>query len=203
MHKEKALIIFAKAPVAGKVKTRLIPYYSPAEAALIHQQLLEYAVANLVQLPGVDVMLHCAPDQNHHFFKYLEAEYNIKLDDQPSGDLGHKMSTALSRALLEYKKVVLIGADIPAIDIPYIESAFEKLEHQPTVIGPAEDGGYVLVGLTQSRPAMFEGVEWGSSKVLQQTIEKLQPEMPVLLDTLWDVDRAEDVERFLQLRKDR
>ncbi|MCK5335562.1 MAG: TIGR04282 family arsenosugar biosynthesis glycosyltransferase, partial [Gammaproteobacteria bacterium] len=124
---------------------------------------------------------------------------NIALLNQPGGDLGQKMSTALFNALLDYKKVVLIGADIPAIDSDYIQQAFTMLDQDTTVIGPAEDGGYVLIGLTKPQPAIFESIDWGSSKVLQQTIEQLEPEIPVLLDTLWDVDRPEDVERFKKL----
>lgn len=200
MRKEKALIIFAKAPVKGKVKTRLTPEYSPAEASLIHQQLLEYSVANLSCMPEVDVSLQCAPDQNHNFFKYLMAQYNISLSDQVTGDLGKKMSTALFNTLLDYKKVILIGADIPAIDTDYIQWAFKKLDRNPVVLGPAEDGGYVLVGLTKPEPNMFENIEWGSSQVLEQTIAQLEPDIPLLLDTLWDVDRPEDVERFNALR---
>lgn len=203
MRKDNALIIFAKAPVAGKVKTRLIPDYSPVQANLIHQQLLEYTVAGLSHIGGVDVQLHCAPDQQHNFFQYLKSQYNISLADQVAGDLGQKMSTALFNGLLDYKKVVLIGADIPAIDTNYIQWAFSKLDRHPTVLGPAEDGGYVLVGLNKPQPAMFDGIEWGSANVLQQTIERLQPEIPLLLDTLWDVDRAEDVERFKKLRNQR
>lgn len=200
MSNDKVLIIFAKAPVAGNVKTRLIPDYSPDQANIIHQQLLEYTVAGLNLIDGVDVQLHCSPDQNHNFFQYLKSQYNIKLLDQSSGDLGKKMSTALFNALLDYKKAVLIGADIPAIDKTYIQWAFTKLERNEAVLGPAEDGGYVLVGLTKPQPSMFDGIEWGVADVLQQTIDRMAPDIPLLLDTLWDVDRVEDVERFKVLR---
>lgn len=200
MSRDKVLIIFAKAPVAGNVKTRLIPDYSPDQANIIHQQLLEYTVAGLNQIGGVDVQLHCSPDQNHNFFQYLKSQYNIKLLDQSTGDLGQKISTALFNSLLDYKKAVLIGADIPAIDKKYIQWAFTKLDRNETVIGPAEDGGYVLVGLTKPQLSMFDGIEWGSADVLQQTIARMAPDIPLLLDTLWDVDRVEDVERFKKLR---
>lgn len=200
MSNDKVLIIFAKAPVAGNVKTRLIPEYSPDQANIIHQQLLEYTVAGLNRIDGVDVQLHCSPDQNHNFFQYLKFQYKIKLLDQSSGDLGKKMSTALFNALLDYKKAVLIGADIPAIDKTYIKWAFTKLERNETVLGPAEDGGYVLVGLTKPQSNMFDGIKWGVADVLQQTIDRMAPDIPLLLDTLWDVDRVEDVERFKVLR---
>lgn len=203
MRKDKLLIVFAKAPVAGKVKTRLIPDYTPLQANLIHQQLLEHAISTLTRFTGVDIELHCAPDQSHNFFQYLRAQYKIKLKDQSAGDLGQKMSTALFNGLLDYKKVLLIGADAPAIDTKYLYWAYNKLERNPIVLGPAEDGGYVLIGLTKPKPNMFEGIEWGSEQVLQQTITALEPDIPLLLDTLWDVDRAEDVERFKKLRNQR
>lgn len=200
LRKDNVLIIFAKAPIAGQVKTRLIPDYSAEQANIIHQQLLEYTAAGLSHLKNIEVQLHCAPNQSHNFFQYLKSQYNISLHDQTNGDLGEKMSTALFNALLDYKKVVLIGADIPAIDKDYIQWAFTKLDQNPTVLGPAEDGGYVLVGLTKPQPSMFVGIEWGDVNVLQQTIDSLSPEIPLLLDTLWDVDRAEDVDRFKALR---
>lgn len=203
MRKNRTLIIFAKAPVAGKVKTRLHPQYSPEQAAIIHQQLLEFTVSSLCRLTDVDVQLHCSPDQTHNFFQYLRAQYKITLKQQSDGNLGEKMSNAMFNALLDYQSVILIGADIPAIDANYVSTAFENLKSNPTVIAPAEDGGYVLVGLTKPQPTMFDHIEWGSSKVLQQTIDQLNPEIPILLDTLWDVDRAEDVKRFNKLRAEK
>lgn len=200
MRHNKTLIIFAKAPVAGSVKTRLFSHYSPEKAAVIHRQLLEYTVSNLCRLPSIDVQLHCAPDLSHNFFQYLRAQYKINLVEQSEGDLGQKMSHALFNALLDYKAAVLIGSDVPAIDADLVFEAFNTLLNNPTVIAPAEDGGYVLVGLTTPQPTMFDQIEWGTDKVLQQTIDQLSPQIPILLDTLWDVDRAEDVERFNQLR---
>jgi len=200
LRQDNILILFAKAPVVGYVKTRLIPDYSPSQACVIHQQLLEYSLAMLADQPAVDVVLYCAPDQQHSYFQSLQDLYNIKLEDQPPGNLGQKMSTVLSQALLNYKKVVLIGSDIPAINQQYVSKAFAVLDQSPVVIGPAEDGGYVLVGLTAPMPRMFDDIAWGEANVLQQSMEKLQPEIPVLLETLWDVDRPEDVARFLQLK---
>lgn len=203
LSNDKALIVFAKAPVPGQVKTRLMPEYNGFQAAMIHQQLLEYCVINIRHIDGVDLQLHCSPNPQHKFFQYLKAQYRIQLISQSDGDLGQKMSHALFNALLEYKKVVLIGSDAPAIDIQYIENAFDALDDNPTVIGPAEDGGYVLVGLSKPQPMMFEQINWGTEKVLQQTIDQLNPAIPLLLDTLWDVDQAIDVKRFKALSADR
>lgn len=196
MQKDKLLIIFAKAPVPGQVKTRLTPDYSHFQASIIHQQLLEHTVSNLHHMKGVDVELHCAPDQEHKFFKYLKHQYQIKLAVQSEGDLGQKMSAAMHNALTNYNKVALIGSDAPAISRSYIYKAFDALDVNSAVIGPAEDGGYVLVALSKSHSEMFDQIEWGTEKVLQQTIDTLKPAFPILLDTLWDLDRTEDVARF-------
>ena len=203
MFKDKALILFAKSPLPGQVKTRLLPEYTAQQAAVIHQQLVEYAVSRLARTSSYDFQLHCSPDENHRFFQYLKTIYKVSLQCQAQGDLGERMSQALFNALLEYKKVVLIGSDVPAINAGYIQSAFEALDDNQIVLGPADDGGYVLVGLTQPKPMMFDQINWGSEQVLQQTIDRLSPEYPLLLDTLWDVDRPEDVTRFREMLKPR
>jgi len=199
LPKDNALIIFAKSPVAGQVKTRLTPEFSAEQAAKIHQQLLEHSVANLVRYKNADVQLHCSPDTSHAFFQYLKAIYRLPLHVQSEGDLGQRMSKALFNALVEYKKVLLVGADVPAMNINYIRKAYAALDSNDIVLGPAEDGGYVLVGLTRPQPLMFDQIDWGTDKVLQQTIDRLEPAYPLLLDTLWDVDLPEDVARFRQM----
>lgn len=199
MLNDKALIVFAKSPVPGQVKTRLMPQFSAHQASIIHQQLLEFTVSTVRKLKAVDLQLHCAPDDQHPFFNYLKSIYRLPLFRQLEGDLGQRMSQALFNALLEYKKVLLIGSDAPSISISYLEQAYKALDNNDIVLGPAEDGGYVLVGLTRPQPMMFDQIDWGSERVLQQTIERLEPAFPVLLDTLWDVDLPEDVERFKKM----
>jgi len=197
--KDNALIIFAKSPLPGQVKTRLTPEFSAEQAATIHQQLLEHCVANLARFKNADVQLHCSPNTSHAFFQYLKAIYRLPLYSQPDGDLGQRMSVALFNALVEYKKVLLVGSDVPALNINYIRKAYTALDDNDIVLGPAEDGGYVLVGLTRPQPLMFDQIDWGTDKVLQQSIDRLQPAYPLLLDTLWDVDLPEDVARFREM----
>ena len=197
--KENAVIVFSKAPQPGQVKTRLIPELGAQQACQIHQQLLEYVIKNVSSIKDADVDLHCSPDTSHNFFQYLKAQYRLVLDTQVEGDLGKRMYSAIKSRLHEYKKVVLIGSDCPLINTDYIKIAFDELNRSDVVLGPAEDGGYVLVGMKKPRSDIFTDIDWGSERVLQQTIEKIQPDIPVLLDTLWDVDRAEDVERFRHL----
>lgn len=203
MKQEKALIVFTRSPVPGQVKTRLLPDFSKQQAAAIQQQLIEHAVSKFCKLDGIDVQLHCSPDTSHHFFQYIKAIYKVRLVSQVEGDLGQKMSTAIENTLEDYQKVVLIGSDVPAIDSEYLTQAFDALDDKHVVVGPAEDGGYGLVGLTCSKPAMFEQVDWGTPDVLQQTVDQLAPEFPVLLDTLWDVDRPADVNRFREMIRPR
>ncbi|MCK4707610.1 MAG: TIGR04282 family arsenosugar biosynthesis glycosyltransferase, partial [Gammaproteobacteria bacterium] len=163
MHKDKVLIIFAKAPVAGSVKTRLIPEFSASQAASIHRQLLEYLLTKLVSLQQINIELHCAPNSHHEFFQSLQKQFPIKLKNQSSGDLGQRMYNAISEALTEYKNVILIGSDSPAINSEYIQQAFIELKDTTTVIGPAEDGGYVLVGTNRLNKELFKNIDWGSN----------------------------------------
>ena len=197
--KGNAVIVFSKAPRPGHVKTRLIPEFGAHKACYIHQQLLEYVIENISSIKDADVYLHCSPDASHNFFQYLKAQYHLVLDEQSEGDLGQRMYSAIKNGLEEYNKVVLIGSDCPLITKTYIKQAFDELNRSDVVFGPAEDGGYVLVAMKKPRSDIFTDIDWGSERVLQQSIEKTQPDIPVLLDTLWDVDRAEDVERFRHL----
>jgi len=197
--KRNAVIVFSKAPCPGRVKTRLIPELGAQQACQIHQQLLEYVIENISSIKEADVYLHCSPDTSHNFFQYLKAQYRIVLDVQREGDLGQRMDSAIKKGLEEYKKIVLIGSDCPLINVAYIKQAFDELNRSDVVLGPAEDGGYVLVGMTKPRSDIFTDIDWGSERVLQQSIDQIKPDIPALLDTLWDVDRAEDVERFRHL----
>ena len=196
---DKALIIiFAKAPVAGKVKTRLHAILNPEQAAALHQSLVEKTVSRLVRNKLYDVECHCAPDCTHGFFLTLKKQYRIGLQEQQGADLGQRMSHAMNEALKHYRKVILIGTDAPGVDQDYIQKALNALDDDVVVIGPAEDGGYVLIGMSRYYPEIFEEIEWGSAQVLRQTRERLDESEAqyALLETLWDIDRPEDWERY-------
>jgi rSAM/selenodomain-associated transferase 1 len=166
-----ALIIFAKAPIPGQVKTRLCPPLTGEEAATLHGSLV-LDVLERTRLPSVDRFMACAPSAAHVFFKILEERHGVRLLTQSDGDLGNRMQEAL-RAVLGsgYHKALLIGADVPAISGPLLSEALGLLDNHDVVLGPAVDGGYYLIGLTRLVPELFANMPWASDRVCTMTEE--------------------------------
>jgi len=190
--------VFAKAPVAGHVKTRLASVLGAEGAAQLHANLVRHAVFTAM-LAGVGrVELWCAPDEKHPFFAECASEMGARLHGQRGEDLGARMSHAFEDAFAAGRHLVLIGSDCPALTAMDIERAAIALASHDAVITPAEDGGYVLIGLSRRIAGLFGGIEWGSASVMDATRERLRAagarsrELP----TLWDVDRPEDYARL-------
>jgi len=198
------LVVFTRSPVIGEVKTRLQPDYSQEQSLLVHKKLLLNTLALTEKLNSLDIELCCTPSRNTLFFLDCENRFPIRLADQQGADLGERMAFSLSVALQTYEKVIIIGTDCPEIDEFYIENAIQALDENDAVIGPAEDGGYVLLGLRKFSPELFTGFSWGSNTVLSQTRQ-------VLNDLAWsykelgimrDIDRPEDLHRYQDLLKE-
>lgn len=197
------ILVFAKAPVPGRVKTRLVPALGESGAAQLHRQLVERTLdtASAAGLGAID--LCCAPDTNDPFFAACAKKYGLSLSAQGEGDLGVRMSRALKATLAAGTPGLLVGCDCPALTPAYLREAATALAGaSEAVFGPAEDGGYVLVGLARMPPAqLFEDISWGTASVMQETRARLTQigwhwrE----LATLWDVDRTEDLLRLRQL----
>ncbi len=195
------LLIFTKSPVLGEVKTRLQPEYSTGQSLIIHKRLMLNTLELSKDLAGFDVELCCTPDRNTLFFLDCENNFPITLNNQQGADLGERMAFAFSVALQTYEKVVVIGTDCPDIDKDYITQAFDALNENNAVIGPAADGGYVLLGLRKFSLELFTNISWSSDKVFSQT-------QKVLNDLSWkykelgimhDLDRPEDLLRHENL----
>jgi rSAM/selenodomain-associated transferase 1 len=190
--------VFAKAPVAGQVKTRLAAALGPARAAELHASLVKHALSTATQSGLGAVELWCAPDDTHPFFARCAAETGAQLRRQSGADLGERMAAAFDAALAADRRLLLIGSDCPALTPAHLIDAAAALASHDAVLTPAEDGGYVLVGLSRAVPGMFDAIEWGSANVMAATRERLRAagarwqEMP----TLWDVDRPEDYARL-------
>jgi hypothetical protein len=190
--------VFAKAPVAGEVKTRLVPLLGPADAAELHAELVRHALATAVNAGVGPVSLWCMPDMAHPFFAACAAEYGVSLRDQRGGHLGERMARAFER-LLPAGPALLVGADCPSLGAEDLRAAAAALAGHDAVVQPAEDGGYVLVGLARAVPGLFEAIAWGGADVMRATRERLRAagaawkEMP----TRWDVDRPEDYRRLV------
>lgn len=193
------LIIFSKAPVAGQVKTRLMPKLGAQLASKLHQHLLERTVKLVSQANLADVDLYCAPDIHHDFFSYLKKHYNIKLKTQTGQDLGERMGNALNDALNTHQYAVLIGTDCPVMDKDYLADAFKHLQNNTDVVlGPVDDGGYVLIGARKMDMQLFADIKWSTNQVLTQTEKKITQLSWKYhkLNTLWDIDTPDDLERL-------
>jgi hypothetical protein len=192
------IAVFARAPVAGAVKTRLVPLLGPDGAAGLHAGLVRQALATAAQSRAGELELWCAPDEHHPFFDRCASEFGAKLKAQQGADLGERMSYAFDDALGAKAALVLIGSDCPALTGAHLHEAVRTLDSHDAVVAPAEDGGYVLIGLRVAVPSIFAGVSWGSAAVMAETRARLAAsgaswkEMPAL----WDVDRPEDYARL-------
>ncbi len=194
------LLIFARAPVPGAVKSRLVPALGADGAAALHARLLERTLATACAARA-RVELWCTPAIDHPAFVAAAGRFDVTLHPQTEGDLGQRMYAALASVLEEGDRALLVGCDCPVLDAGDLHAAFAALDDHDVVLGPAEDGGYVLVGARRLSPVLFEGVAWGGPRVLRQTRARL-----VALGwrwhelrTLWDVDRPEDLARLADL----
>lgn len=190
------IMVFCKAPEAGKVKTRLAVSVGEQAAATVHEYLAWHCLQMVVKARLAPVELWCAPAVDHPFFRRCEKELGITLRTQVNGDLGDRMLHAFADVLPNNSYAIVIGTDCPALDSRYLEGSFAALESgADAVVGPAEDGGYVLLGLSRLQEQLFRNMAWGTSNVLPETLSRIEgsvKEMPLMLD----VDRVEDLMRM-------
>lgn len=192
------LCIFAKAPVAGKVKTRLLPCMDAESACQLHRQLIDECLSRTARKGAWQSKLW-GTDLADVFLCAMRKTYDITLHAQQGNDLGVRMAHAAEACFKDNQYVVLIGTDCPELDAEYIATAIQQLQSgADCVLGPAEDGGYVMLALSTYDDSLFNDIEWGTSRVLDTTRQRIKSlgwrchEMPVL----WDVDRPEDFKRL-------
>lgn len=169
MNSSTALIVFAKAPVAGQAKTRLIPALGAAGAAALAERLLVHTLGAAMSAGFEYVELCATPDSRHPALARWAGLPGLALADQGDGDLGERMVRALGRALRHHHRALLIGSDVPALDGHCLAQAAAALAEHDAVFVPALDGGYALVGLCQPAPQLFAGVAWSTPQVMAQT----------------------------------
>jgi len=193
------VMVFARAPTPGEAKTRLIPALGEAGAAALHRRLVMHCLGAATSARLGPVELWCAPDAGDPFFRECEHRFGVSLHPQGEGDLGSRMHRAFESALARAPRAILIGSDIPALSAQYLRDADQALVRgDDAVIGPAEDGGYALIGLSRCDPELFRGIPWGGHEVLSETRRRMTALSRRCreLSTLWDVDRPEDLERL-------
>ena len=198
-------LVLTKAPIPGIVKTRLIPHLGERQATDLYLSLLKRLYNTLCELKqrGIgSTSLWISGDRNHPAFEWWKdiAEFY----SQPEGDLGIKMAAAVQASLQRGRLPILIGVDVPMLDVEYLSKAAQALLENDLVISPAEDGGYGLLGLKQFHSQLFESKVWGTDSVFADTRAELaalkqQGFNWAELPTVWDVDEIADVERYRSL----
>ena len=169
-----ALVLFAKAPVPGQVKTRLTPPLTPDETASLHGSFVLDALERTAGLKAVlDRFVACAPSSEHVFFKILGERHSVRLLDQRGADVGARMAAAFDDLFRQgYERVVLAGTDLPTLPVTVYHQTLELLAHHDVVLGPAVDGGYYLIALKQPHPELFREIPWSTPDVRTLTEER-------------------------------
>ena len=189
------LILFAKAPEPGRVKTRMVPFLSEEAASQLQRAFL------LDTLQLTDSLLlrravACLPTSDHPFFLMCGKERPLLFLNQAGADLGERMRNAFEWGFSKgFQKVLLLGGDTPTLPADFIKEAIDRLDSFDVVVGPSIDGGYYLIGGRVPIPALFEGIAWGTNTVMAMTLQKARGQQLAchLLPFWYDIDRPEDL----------
>lgn len=189
------LVLFARYPEAGACKTRLIPALGAEGAANLHRQLTERTVA-ILRESECPVTVAFTGSDRCTFETWLG--HDVALVEQVEGDLTAKLLACLNPA-----PVIFFGADTPDLQPHHVAAAIQGLATHEVVIGPAEDGGYYLIGMRNGWPELFIDMPWSTEQVLPETLARLKRLgiEPLMLETLSDCDRPEDLVRWPGLAK--
>jgi hypothetical protein len=199
------LMQFAKWPEAGRVKTRLIPALGVSGALDAHLTLTLAVLDNLCG-SGLPVQfwwdreVESVPADAQDIVRTIE-QRGLAQKVQQGANLGHRMLDALETGLVSHGLALIVGSDCPSVEPDYVHQAMASLQEHDVVLGPSDDGGYVLIGARRLIPHMLDGIEWGTESVLEQTCQRLK-ELGLsvgLLEPRWDVDEPEDWARFQRL----
>jgi len=192
------LIIFAKNPILGKVKTRLAKSIGDDKALEIYRFLLSHIQLEIKSL-AVDIEVH----YSHFIDKGDDWQHDrLKKKIQIKGDLGTKMGHAFQQAFAQgYHQVIGVGTDIYNLKASDILAGFDQLEKNNFCLGPANDGGYYLIGMTRYKPQLFQNKSWSTSSVLKQSLQDLSSENVALLAEKMDIDTLEDLQKIEELNQ--
>lgn len=198
--KQERVILFTRYPEPGKTKTRLIPALGMEGAADLQRQMTEHIFSQLTVLQQnrtVNLEVRYGGGNRNDMKQWLSPGINFL--PQEEGDLGNKLQRCFDEAFsAKIKRVVVVGADCPGLSCEIMEKSLDMLFQKDLVLGPAEDGGYYLVGLSRPIPALFHDIPWGTDQVLNTTLAYAAKKNLTfsLLEPLADVDRPEDIHHF-------
>ncbi|MED5353762.1 MAG: TIGR04282 family arsenosugar biosynthesis glycosyltransferase [Nitrospinota bacterium] len=196
-HNNNAVILFARDPILGQVKTRLNSFLDDETILKLYKCFLEDSLAKIQQVGNADCFVGISHENNSGFFNKLES-FGMTLFSQQGKDLGDKMRRAfIDRFMQGYNKVVIIGSDSPSLPVSYINKALDS--ERDLVLGPSIDGGYYLIAMRGKVFEVFSGVDWGTDKVLYETLQRVKEGSFSfdLLPVWYDVDLPEDL-KFLK-----
>lgn len=207
-YERGVVALFAKEPVKGKVKTRMEAQLGQEGALSLHKALIRYVFSNLAESQLCPVQLWVAQAQAPSRSNNISEEFFLSICNkrdisyQKGESLGERMAHTARELLKDSEYVVLVGADCASVDAAYLEQALEALESgEQIVFGPAEDGGYVLLGLRIVPECLFAQVPWGEAEVMVKTRQNLKAAGLSWLELAprWDVDRPQDLPRLASL----
>ncbi len=201
-----AIVIVAKAPIPGRVKTRLCPPLSFMEAAKLYSCFLQDTVQKVAAISGAQKYL-AVDGLNEEGAKEVLAEItpaNYRLIDQGYGGLGERLSYLMELLFKDADRLIFIGADSPHLPRSYIEDALKLLDDYDIVIGPCEDGGYYLLGLGGPHANLFRNIEWSTNRVFSQTMERARSKaLNVKVMPIWyDIDAGDDLSKLFSYFED-
>lgn len=187
------MAVIAKAPVSGMVKTRLCPPCTPEEAALFAEAFLLDAVATVTAVGSADLWCAHLGDAGPLRALFPGA---AQLIEQRGSNFAERLANITTDLLaLSYDRVVLLAADCPTVDVTYLSAALDGLDDYDITIGPADDGGYVLIGLRSPNDSLFVGIEMGTERVFTETLQRTHAAglQTLTLPVLHDIDTADDL----------
>ncbi len=205
MANQKKLIIFTRYPEPGNTKTRLICALGKRGAAELHRHLTERIVGTAREIrakTGIVIEIRFSGGDYYRMRQWLGGD--MAYAGQFGMDLGDRMDHAFREGFDQgYRRIVIVGSDCPGLTADILKNAFDALDHHPVVLGPAFDGGYYLIGLKQQLSRLFQGIQWGTGSVLEETRKKLtsQENSFVLLERLSDVDTPQDLHVLEKIQK--
>ncbi len=202
-YSDVQIIIFARKPVAGQVKTRLIPSLGEQGATQLYSALLQFTIKNISAYHLAPVCMAITPESDIRYFSVQNGFPDMEISPQKGMDLGERMYHALESSLQRYSKAILIGTDCPFFTRQDFQNAIDTLDDKDMVFSPARDGGYVLVGAKSLFPGSFNNILWGTERVMQQTRQTLTG-----LNISWqelrqlqDIDTPEDLKYLSEIHE--
>lgn len=193
MKKNDVLLIFLKPFIKGKVKTRLAKDIGDRRALEVYETLVRHTVAEAEKLPSNIELIFCYSEEPGPSDRYPGAFSSII---QHGETLGDRMSHAMVWADTQgFREKVIIGSDCATLSVGHLMEAFQQLDKNDVVLGPAEDGGYYLIGMTVPQPGLFENIHWSTDTVYESTLKKIyESNLRVgKLETLSDIDDLDDL----------